>query len=249
MIHMGLINIHMKDEEKKKLQGIIEANKDKSMSVFIRKALAEKIKLEEFASANFSQKSIIIPDYIPKNKYVAFVNGAVIGVGNTVSEVAQIAAEKFPSLPLVIKFNGPKKHPIEYVYMSFSEPKCWKYAEFDERTYPIIPLSLLIDSQEKQVFASFDSAASICVMREKVTLPTDFRISRKEQISTAAGIVEMPLYETTIRLLEQEFKIEFIMAPISDSLPFNFLIGRNLMDQLDVYFFGKKQILMLKMPD
>ncbi|MGQ4874453.1 MAG: DUF5678 domain-containing protein [Promethearchaeia archaeon] len=91
-------------------------NKDKSE--IARKILSEKIKIEEFSQENKIDLDIKIPDFIPKNKYVDFVKGAIIAVGDNVSEVARIAAEKFPNDPLIIKFNGPKKKPIEFCFMS-----------------------------------------------------------------------------------------------------------------------------------
>jgi hypothetical protein len=50
-------------------------------------------------------------------------------------------------------------------------------------------------------------------------------------------------------IFDVEFKIEFLTAQISDYLPFNMLIGRELLDKLNAYFLGKKQILCLKIAD
>jgi hypothetical protein len=83
-----------------------------------------KIKIEEFAQKNQSSDTIEIPDYIPRNKFVGFVNGAVIAVGDTPSEVAQVAVEKFPDFPLIIKYNGPKQKTMEYCFLSVTEFRC-----------------------------------------------------------------------------------------------------------------------------
>ncbi len=61
--------------------------------------------------------------------------------------------------------------------------------------------------------------------------------------------MDSPIYSGIIKLADIEFEIEFLMAPLSNYLPFNMLIGRNLLDQLDAYFFGKKQILCLKIAE
>jgi len=93
----------------------------------IRKKLSEEDKIENNSRKNHNNSDVDIPDYIPKNKYVGFVNGAIISVGDNVSEVAQVAVEKFPNGPLVIKYNGPKKKSLEYCFMSLTDLKCWKY--------------------------------------------------------------------------------------------------------------------------
>ena len=38
-------------------------------------------------------------------------------------------------------------------------------------------------------------------------------------------------------------------SDLADILPYKFLIDRNLFDQLDVYFMGKKQILLIKIAE
>lgn len=114
---MTILNIHINDKEKEKLQNLVEANKIKSMGELVRNLVSDKLKIEEISNQMENKKEITIPDYIPKNKYVGFVNGAIIGVGNSVSEIANFAAEKFPNGMLEIKYNGPKKKPMEYIYM------------------------------------------------------------------------------------------------------------------------------------
>ena len=249
MINMTIFNLHLKEEEKKKLQTVVELRNLKSMSALMRTLIKEKIKIEEFVQNTQSSNLIEIPDYIPKNKYAGFVNGAVIAVGDTPSEVAQVAAEKFPDFPLIIKYNGPKQKPIEYCFHNFTELKCWKYIQLEERTYPIVPVIFRYNSNAKSLFASIDTASSLCVLK-KDAIPFEFlKKKRDAQVYTAGGIMDSTIYSGMVTLVDVEFEIEFIIAPISDYLPFNLLIGRNLMDQLDAYLFGKKHILCLKMAD
>jgi len=243
---MTILNINIKEKDKKKLQSLVESNKNKSMSDVVRKLLSEKIKIEEFSREIESSSNVEIPEYIPKNKYVGFVKGAIIAVADTVAEVAQVSAEKFPNGPLVIKFNGQKKKPMEYCFMSLSDLQCWKYVNVEDITYPIIPISLQIDPNEINLFALVDTAASLCVLKEGLINSSELRINREEQVSTAAGVIDTKIYLAKIKIMENEFKIEFMIAPIDDSLPFNILIGRNLLDALDAYFFGKKQMVCLK---
>ena len=68
MINMTIFNLHLKEEEKKKLQTVVELRNLKSMSALMRKLIKEKIKIEEFVQKTQSSNLIEIPDYIPKNK-------------------------------------------------------------------------------------------------------------------------------------------------------------------------------------
>ncbi len=121
----------MKEEEKKKLQTYVESLNEKSMSDFMRKLMGEKLKIEEFANMNRENPFMEIPKCIPKNKYVGFVNGAVIAVADNPCEVSQMVVEKFPNSPLIIKYNGPKQKQMEYCYASLSELQCWKYTQIE----------------------------------------------------------------------------------------------------------------------
>ena len=246
---MTILNLHIKEEDKAKLQDLVESNKSKSMSEIVRKLLSEKIKIENISRKNDNNSDVKIPDYIPKNKYVGFANGAIITVGDTVSEVAQVAVEKFPNDPLVIKYNGPKKKPVEYCFMSLTDLQCWKYVNVENITYPIIPIALEINSNKKKLYALIDTAASLCVLKQGLIDPTKFTETRVEQVSTAAGVIATKVYEGKVTLFEIEFETEFILAQIDDSLPFNILIGRNLLDKLDAHFLGKKQLICLKLAE
>lgn len=87
-----------------------------------------------------------------------------------------------------------------------------------------------------------NTAASLWLLKIGVISKDNLKPIRKEEISTATGIVDTNIYRTNVKILDITFKIEFIIAPISDRLSFKFLIGRNLMDQLE-----KKQTLLLKL--
>ncbi len=246
---MTILNIHIKEDDKAKLQELVDIKKLKSMSEVIRRLVSEKIKIEEISRESKKDNEIVIPDYIPKNKYIAFVKGAIIAVGDTVSDVAQVAAEKFPNGPLVIKFNGPKQKPMEYCFLSLNNLNCWKYANVENITYPIIPITLQISSIKKPLLALIDTAASVCLLKEGLIDSSALQINREEQLSTAAGIISRKFYKGQVNLLEVDFEIDFILAPIDDSLPFNMLIGSKLLSKLDAYFFGKKKIVCLKIAE
>ncbi|TFF85289.1 MAG: ribbon-helix-helix protein, CopG family [Promethearchaeota archaeon] len=244
---MTILNIHINEEDKEKLQDLVEINKIKSMSEAVRQMVAEKIKIDEVSRD--MENEIHIPKYIPKNKYVGFVKGAIIGIGDTVSEVSDLAAEKFPNGPLVIKYNGTKKKPMEYIFMSLKELNCWKFAEVDNIRYPIIPVKFISNSVRKPLYALIDTAASLCLVKKDIIDPTKLTISREESISTAAGEISSKIYKADIELIGIKFGIEFIISPINNSLPFNMLIGRNLLNKLDAYFFGKKEVVCLRLAE
>lgn len=244
---MTIVNVHMKDEEKKQLQKFIDSSDIKSISEFVRKAIAEKIKIEELTKGIQNEQKIEIPEYIPKNKYVAFVNGAVVAVGDNPSEVSLVAAQKFPNFPFIIEFNGTKKEKkIEYCFMSFSEFQGWKYSCSQKQSYPVLPINIHHKEGKGFVNASIDTASSLCILKNNYISQKLFLKTREEGIFTAGGIINADIYSTKIDILNNLFDVEFIFAPICDELPFQFLIGRNLLDELDAFFFGKKQIFLLR---
>lgn len=250
MIMMTILNVYLSDNEKLKLKRVVEENEIKSMSEFVRKVINEQVMVA--SEKNFdSLKDFPIPDYIPKNKYVLFTSNKSIGaVGDTPSEVAQIAADNGIAPPFSIKYNGKDLPKVkEYIY-SLNVGKAWHYAEFLQHSYPIIELSFISGNIHKNLFASIDTAASICVLKEGILNTKEFnKIHSDVDISTAGGIIKKELYSANVHIVDQNFEIQFVTAPIDDSLPFNFLIGRNLLDQLDAFFFGLKQILLLKLSE
>jgi predicted aspartyl protease len=252
MVVMTLINVHVKEEDKKKLQKYVETSGGESMSEVIRTMIHDKIEIDNLVASMPPTEDVEIPAYVPRNKYVIFVNGAIVGVGDNPSELAEMAMQKFPNLPFVMMFNGEQPRSMEYVFMGVTETGAWKYCRFGTQSYPMLPIELEVKNPgtvTKTYFASVDTAASLCVVKAG-TIPADACTSiRKERIATAGGIVEVEIYKGTTTLLATRFDIEFIFSPIPDSLPFTFLIGRNLLDQLDVYFLGKKQVMLLKIAE
>jgi hypothetical protein len=243
---MTLINVHVKDNDKKKLQDYVETHGSASMSDFIRSAIEDKMKIEESIARIPTNEDVEIPDYIPKEKYVIFVNGAVVAIGDKPSALAEIAMEKFPEYPFVMKYNGASQKTIEYAFMSLANFYSWKYCVFNDHSFPLLPVELQSNAIKKKLVASIDTAASVCLLKAGTIKDEDCIFSRKELVATAAGIVESTIFTGAIKILDASFNVEFIMVPISENLPFTFLVGRDLLDQLDAYFMGKKQVFLLK---
>ncbi len=244
---MTIINIYVKDSEKKKIKQFIKDKIDaKSMSEFMRNLIKEKMMIESESESSKSEE-IEIPDYIPKNKYVLFANNSIVAVGDSPNEVTLEAAEKDIKPPFTIKYNGKTPGPIDYVYQSLDTGNAWKYINFDEMSYPVIEMFFKSGNAEKKIFASIDTAASLCVLKEGLFQEAELKSSKeKRNISTAAGIIEKTVFQSKIQILDKEFEAKYIIAPINDQLPFQFLVGRNLLDKLDAFFFGKKQIILLR---
>jgi predicted CopG family antitoxin len=246
MADMTLINVHIKDEDKKKLQKYVESHGKDSMSEVIRSLIEEKIKIDELLAKLPPVEDVEIPDFVPKGKYVIFVNGAIVAIGDTPCDLAGIALAKFPNYPFVMKFNGPDPGSMEYVFMSLSEFYSWKYCHFGNRAYPMLPVEIHVNDFIKGLNASIDTAASLCVVKLGEIPKENCIPGRIEKVATAGGIIDAPVYSGMIKILDSQFKMDFIFAPMPGVLPFNFLIGRNLLDQLDAYFMGMRQVLLLK---
>ena len=110
-------NLDMDDEENKKLQDRIKKHEKKSMSEFIPNIIHEKIKTQELITKTERVEDQEIPCNVPKYKYVIFVKGALVAVGENPCELAERARKKFPTLPFVIKLNGPKPKSMEYFHL------------------------------------------------------------------------------------------------------------------------------------
>ena len=133
--------------------------------------------------------------------------------------------------------------------MSLSELQCWNYAQIEDFSYPIVPIKFQTSLEEKTLSASIDTASSLCVLKTDIFSSESFAIGREEQVSTAAGMVDTKVFSSEITIIDVKFKIEFILVPIPEIFPFQFLIGRNLLDKLDAHFLGRKKIFCLKLAE
>ena len=243
MSTMTVVNIYMKEEEKRKLQDFVDTHNVKSVSDFIRKLIDEKLKLE---SDSRVPEDVEIPEWVPKDKYVVFVNNAIVAVGDTPSEATSLAAKKGAQPPILIKFNGAERKPPEFAFMSLVTFHSWNYSILQGEPYPLLQITIDRGDGEELLFATIDTAASLCVLKEGQIPMENFRETRVEQIYSTGGVLNSAIYEGTIKILGTAFDIEFMLAPIDDQMPFQFLIGRNVLKDLDAFFFGKKQMFWLR---
>lgn len=241
---MTLLNIKIKEKEKDRIKEIIKKSDYKSISEFVREAIDEKLRIEENKN-EFHE--ITIPDWIPDGKYYAIVKGAIVGVGDAPSSLAREVVAKFPFEYVIMKRKNKDFPKLEYVYSAESvDLKCWKYFEADEKSYPILPITLIKADKRETLNAIPDTAASLTLMKSEIVDELALEKVGVEAIQTASGISDRPIHKCNIELLSQTFTIRIISSPISDLLPFQCLIGRNLLDLFDLYLLGKKQIICIK---
>ena len=256
---MTILNVYMSEKEKKKLQSITKTTNTKSMSDLVKNLIRDKVKVEEIDREKQSSE-IEIPDYIPDEKYIVFSKNSIVCIGDSVNEVTQKAVDKGIPPPYVIKYKGSKeKKQPEFVFMSLIEGFASQYTIINNTSYPLVRVQLRIGQTTLNRIAILDTGASICVLNQK-NLPEEVQKDlannksknpnvKEVEVHTASGIMKSYVYSGEITILDKTSEVDFILSTLGDELPFNFLIGRNILDSLDSYFFGKKQIFLLKTAD
>ncbi len=243
---MTILNINIEKKKKKEISEIVKKSELKSVSQFVRLSIDEKLIIEK--TFNNKMNDVEMPDWIPDGKFVAFVNNAIAAVGDSPQQVAHEAIQKFPDFSLIIKKKGNDFKIPEYAFSAFPELKCWNYSKFQDQTFPLI--SAVVGQNDKflTVLGLPDSAASISLLERSISQELGLKPLRLVPIQTAKGTVELNLVKATIKFQNFTFESEFLESDISEQFPFKLLIGRNLLDLLDLYLFGKKQIVCLKDP-
>lgn len=91
-----------------------------------------------------------------------------------------------------------------------------------------------------------DTAASITLIKKEIIDAFDLDHIDVQSIQTASGIFDVPIYELDIEILNKTLTTRVISSPISETLPFQGLIGRNILDYFDIYLLGIRQIFCIK---
>lgn len=243
---MTIINVEIDKKKKEKIKEIVKSSTHKTISEFVRSSIEERLKIEEVAKKKF--ENVVIPEWIPDGKYIAFVNGAIASIGDTVSEVSRESAEKFPDSSVVIKRKGePVKMP-EYIFSAFTEFKCWNYSLIENKRYPLILLKIGTNDDSITIRALPDSAASLSILKDTYVKQLNLTTIRSEEIITMAGPIQLNVIKVNIQIDDMILTSEVLEGQIPDELPFDFLLGRNVLDLLDVYLLGKRQVICLKDP-
>ena len=240
---MAVVNLRIPEEMKRKLAGIAKAT-GASQTEMVKSAVAEKLTIHEVARAESNRS---IPRWVPEGKYVALVRGAVAAVGDSVAEVVSAALAKFPDDPIHVARKGKSIRAVHYAFLAQAEMKCWKYVTVDQESYPVIPTTII--GTKKMVAASSpDTAASLTLVSSQIADGAGLRPAAKETVATAAGMVKMNTFNAVIELPVGRYDAVVASSEIPETLPFQILLGRNILDLVDLYALGKSKVICLKDP-
>ncbi len=240
---MAIVNLRVPEELKRKLAGVAKAT-GASQTEMVKGALVEKLTIQEVARAESSKN---IPSWVPEGKYVALVRGAVAAVGDSVAEVVSAALTKFPDYAIHVARKGKSIKAVHYAFLAQTEMKCWKYVTVDQQTYPVIPTTIV--GKKKLVAASSpDTAASLTLVSPHIVDEAGLRPAAEETVATAAGIVKMNTFNAAIELPVGRYDAVVASSEIPKFLPFQILLGRNILDLVDLYVLGKSKVICVKDP-
>lgn len=245
MIYLTILNLKIDEKAKERIRKILKVSEYKTISDFVRSAIDEKLKIAETRKEN---REIEPPDWIPEGKYYAIVKGAIVAVNDTPSSLAKEVIAKFPYEYVIIKRKNKEVPNLEYVFSSISTDslKCWPYFDFKEKSYPIFPITLIKSDHQEVLSAIPDTAASLTVIKDEIVNQLNLEQIESQPIQTTTGIYNIPIYEITLEILDKKMNTKIIPAPISNDLPFQGLIGRNVLDLFDLFLFGKKKLICMR---
>ncbi len=240
---MAVVNLRIPEEMKRKLAGIAKAT-GASQTEVVKSAVAEKLTIHEVARA---ESSTNIPSWVPEGKHVALVRGAIAAVGDSVAEVVSIALTKFPDEAIHVTRKGKPIKAVHYAFLAQTDLKCWKYVTVDQQSYPVIPVTI-IGTKKIVAGSSPDTAASLTLVSPQIVDAAGLRPSAEETVATAAGSVKMNTYNAAIELPVGRYNAVVASSEIPRTLPFQILLGRNILDLVDLYALGKSKVICVKDP-
>ena len=240
---MAIINLRVPEEMKRKLADFAKA-KGASQTEMVKSAVAEKLTVHQVARAESSTK---IPSWVPEGKYVALVRGAVAAVGDSVADVVSAALGKFPDEAIHVARQGKSIKPVHYAFLAETAMKCWKYVTVDQQSYPVIPATI-IGKRKLAIASSPDTAASLSLVSSQIVDEAGLQPAAEETVATAAGMVKMSTFNASIELPVGRYDAIVASSEIPKALPFQILLGRNILDQVDLYTLGKSKVICVRDP-
>jgi len=240
---VAIINLRVPEEMKRKLADFAKAV-GASQSEMVKSAVEEKLTVHRAALTESTTK---IPSWVPDGRYVALVRGAVAAVGDSVAEVVAVALAKFPYEAIHVTRKGKSIKPIHYAFLAQAEMKCWKYVTVDKQSYPVIPTTI-IGKRKLAAASSPDTAASLTLVSSEIVDKADLQPAGEETIVTAAGLAKMKTFNAAIELPVGRYDSIVVSSEIPKALPFQILLGRNILDRLDLYTLGKSKVVCVKDP-
>jgi predicted aspartyl protease len=240
---LAIVNLRVSEEMKRMLMELAKATHT-SQTELVKNALAERLTVHETAG---TQPSTAVPSWVPDGKYVALVRGAVAAVGDSVADVSCAAVVKFPNDPIRVVRKGKHIRPIHYAFLAETTLKCWKYEIVDDESYATIPTTI-IGSKKAKAVGSIDTASSLTLVDPQLIDKVGLQRESTETIATAAGSVKMNTFKAIIELPVGRYDAIVAASQIPKALPFQILLGRNILDKLDLYALGKSKVLCLRDP-
>jgi hypothetical protein len=240
---MAIINLRVPEETKRKFANFAKVI-GASQTEMVKSAVAEKLAVHKAAHA---ESTTTIPSWVPNGKYVALVRGAVAAVGDSVADVVCVASTKFPDEPIHVARKGKPIPDLQYAFLAQAEMKCWKYLSVENRFYPTIP-AVLVGRNRVSTRASPDTAASLTLVSMGLIREADPESASEEKVATANGVVKMETFKASVELPVGRFDVVVAGAEIPKALPFQLLLGRNILDSVDLYTLGKDRVICLKDP-
>jgi len=215
-----------------------------SQTEMVKSAVAEKLTVHEVAR---TESSTNIPSWVPEGKYVALVRGAVAAVGDSVADVVSTALSKFPDEAIHVARRGKSIRPIHYAFAAQMEMKCWKYVEVDRESYPVIPTTV-IGKRKLATASSPDTAASLTLVSPYIVNEAGLQPAAEETVATAAGMAKMSTFNAAIELPVGRYDAIVASSEIPKALPFQVLLGRDILDHVDLYTLGKSKVICVRDP-
>lgn len=240
---VAIINLRVPEEMKRRLADFAKAM-HASQTDMVKNAVAEKLAVHQAAR---TESSTNIPNWVPEGKYVALVRGAVAAVGDSVADVVSIAIARFPEEAIHVARKGKSIKPVHYAFLAETAMKCWKYVTVDQQSYPVIPTTI-IGKKKFAAASSPDTAASLTLVSSQIVDEADLQPAAEETIATAAGVVKMNTYNAAIELPVGRYDAIVASSEIPKALPFQILLGRNVLDLVDLYTLGKSKVICIKDP-
>ena len=96
--------------------------------------------------------------------------------------------------------------------------------------------------------SSPDTASSLTLVTPELIDEAGLEKAATESVATAAGVVKMSTFKATIELPVGRFDAIVASSAIPKALPFQVLLGRNILDRVDLYTLGKSKVICVKDP-
>jgi len=106
----------------------------------------------------------------------------------------------------------------------------------------------LMPTKKMVAASSPDTAASLALVSPQIVDGAGLQPAAEETVATAAGVVKMNTFDATIERSVGRYDAVVASSEIPKALPFQILLGRNILDLVDLYALGKSKVICVKDP-